>query len=102
MSKIMHITRDDIILSLVSPIDNIVPEFIGQQCIRTNGEIYFANGLTSLDWIMPGSNFENSINDLISRMGVLEDKVAAVGDLKALTSAMIQQYNEKVDLLTNR
>ena len=66
----IHLTRNDIKKYNTSPLGLVVPEFIGQYWITDDNKVYFAKGLTSLDWIEASGN-----NDALSgeNIKVLDD-----------------------------
>lgn len=90
MAKIIHLTRDDI-KNIDNPINNLVPDFIGQYCITTDGKVYYAKGLTSQDWILAtvdvsnlstkeqlnllNINMNKEIDELTRRIDILESLI---------------------------
>ena len=75
MAKKIHLTRDDIKYS-GNPIGDIVPEFIGQYCITTDNKIFFANGLTSQDWIEASGDIDISNLALKTEVNELNERLA--------------------------
>ena len=67
----IHLTRNDIKKYNTSPLGLVVPEFIGQYWITDDNKVYFAKGLTSLDWIeasASGGVSEDEFNNLVNEI----------------------------------
>lgn len=66
-----HLTQQGILQGKISPIDNVTPQFIGQQYIENQEKLYIANGLTSNSWHLIHSGLLLSLsvktyNDLLN------------------------------------
>lgn len=71
----IHLTRDDVIYSDVNPIGNEIPDFIGQICITGDDKVFFANGLTNINWIESSTDIDLSAYATNTRVEEIGDKV---------------------------
>ena len=51
MSNIVHITRGDLKNSENNPNGSVTPDYVGQKCLSTKGNLYMAKGTTNNSWV---------------------------------------------------
>lgn len=69
--KYTHLTQNGILQGNMSPLDNVVPQFIGQQYLENQDKLYIANGLTPQSWHLIHSGVQlllsvETYNDLMN------------------------------------
>ena len=98
MSLKTHLTREGIKQYGMSPLGIVTPEYIGQYCMTEDNKVYFANGITSNDWIEAsgsGGNLEALQDEINANKSSISELEKLVGQANKI---LIEEYNKYIEI----